>query len=452
MKKYRELNNAQSGQIIVFVAITLVVILGFAGLAIDGGRLYNDRRITQGTADTMAFTGALVIGQYIVDNPTSLITKDGVNVELLAINAAYARAEENGYLQSDPDKDISVDISTAIFDDGIYYLVTVEITSRIPPTFIQLVYDGPLESTARAVAKARPRQSLAYGFSIFASDPHGCKGVEFGGTSDILVEGGGVFSNSDACLSNCNSLVAGGAIEVEVLGGRIKTAGCVELNGGALLSPTPDEHVYSRTEPPLATPNCQDNIDIDESGNFSTVLGSYGTAYVNIHDIEFLKPGRYDEISNVGGDIFLAPGLYCIGSGGFSMTSGSVQGTGVTFFVYDGGDVKLTGGFVDISAPVDDLIDGDDNHWTGMMIYMVGDGLISLGGNGDMVYTGTIMALDPPAQSNAAKCDLNGNGDFIGFDVQLICWSIRYTGGANSYLRYSPPKNYYYPATIDLDE
>ena len=93
MKNLKEkIKKFESGQIIVFVALTFVVILGFAGLAIDGGRLYNDRRITQGTADTVAFTAALVIGQYVIDDPTIL----SLTVEDLAINAALDRAFQNG--------------------------------------------------------------------------------------------------------------------------------------------------------------------------------------------------------------------------------------------------------------------------------------------------------------------------------------------------------------------
>ncbi len=450
----KTLSGAQPGQIIYFVAITFVVLLGFGGLAIDGGRLYNDRRITQGTADTVAFTGALVIGQYILDDPKNLTQA----IEDLAIDAALDRALENGgFVEYDPLVDIAnqpksatINISGPYQDDGVYYLVEVELRSEIPPTFIQLVYDGPLVNTGRAVAKARPRQNLAYGYTIFGVDAHGCNAVDIGGTSDTVVEGGGIFSNSDACANNCKSIVVGGNIDVYV-DGDFSGVGCYEINGGSTtLDPIPTTGATPYDQVAIPEPVCDKDVYNFFGG--TKPMPDFGNAYNNVHDVVYLDPGRYDEIKIVGGDVFLRTGLYCIGSGGLNMSTGaSLQGENVSLYFHSGGDMKLTGGYVDLSAPTEELIDDDDNNWQGMLVYMVDSGEIDVGGNGEMYYTGTVMALEPPWNAGP-KCDFNGGAGTNGFGVQLICWSVRYTGGADSYLSYSPPDNYYYPATIDLIE
>ena len=44
-------NNSEGGQVLAFLAICFVVLLGFAALAIDGGMVFADRRQAQNAAD-----------------------------------------------------------------------------------------------------------------------------------------------------------------------------------------------------------------------------------------------------------------------------------------------------------------------------------------------------------------------------------------------------------------
>lgn len=50
------------GQVLVLVVFGLVVLLAFAGLALDSGRVYQTRRILQNAADSAAVTGAIELG------------------------------------------------------------------------------------------------------------------------------------------------------------------------------------------------------------------------------------------------------------------------------------------------------------------------------------------------------------------------------------------------------
>jgi hypothetical protein len=51
-------DQADQGATAVLVALSLLVLLGFAALAMDGGRAYNERRSTQNAADNAALAAA----------------------------------------------------------------------------------------------------------------------------------------------------------------------------------------------------------------------------------------------------------------------------------------------------------------------------------------------------------------------------------------------------------
>ena len=50
--------HSDSGQALIWFALSLVVLLGIAALAIDVGRLYGERRRMQNAADAAALAGA----------------------------------------------------------------------------------------------------------------------------------------------------------------------------------------------------------------------------------------------------------------------------------------------------------------------------------------------------------------------------------------------------------
>ena len=69
--------DAEEGQAIVVVAITMLAMLFGVGLAVDSGQLFNGRRTAQEAADAAAFAGATVLYQGgTVDQATSAATSD----------------------------------------------------------------------------------------------------------------------------------------------------------------------------------------------------------------------------------------------------------------------------------------------------------------------------------------------------------------------------------------
>src|SRR5689334_25165610 len=82
--------SQERGQALIMVALAVVGLFGFSALAIDGSRVFSDRRHAQNAADTAALAAALTKvrgGDYVL--------------------AAEKRAETNGYVT---DADSSVDV------------------------------------------------------------------------------------------------------------------------------------------------------------------------------------------------------------------------------------------------------------------------------------------------------------------------------------------------------
>src|SRR5690348_4984530 len=68
--------RTQRGQAIVLVALILVVLFGFLGLAIDGGRAYVDRRHMQASVDAAALAAAY---NYMNNNDYTLAEQAATN-------------------------------------------------------------------------------------------------------------------------------------------------------------------------------------------------------------------------------------------------------------------------------------------------------------------------------------------------------------------------------------
>jgi uncharacterized membrane protein len=51
--------HSEKGQALILIAFGIVTLIGFTALAVDGGRVFSDRRNAQNAADTSALAAAL---------------------------------------------------------------------------------------------------------------------------------------------------------------------------------------------------------------------------------------------------------------------------------------------------------------------------------------------------------------------------------------------------------
>src|SRR3954454_17844689 len=90
MKSNQNRRGNRRGAIMFMVAVMMVVLVGVVGLAVDGGRLYRERRNSQAAADQAAEAAAIELFQ-------SFPQYHGADGDGKARAAALAIATENGY-------------------------------------------------------------------------------------------------------------------------------------------------------------------------------------------------------------------------------------------------------------------------------------------------------------------------------------------------------------------
>ncbi len=131
-------NRAESGQAIVLLVFSVIALLAFAALAIDGGIIYVERRNTQNAADNGALASVLALcsGEANVTGP------------------AFTVAAQNGYDDNGTTNDVTVNyppVNGPHAGDSDYVEVIVD--SFLTGNFLHIVYSGPIQVQGRAVAR-----------------------------------------------------------------------------------------------------------------------------------------------------------------------------------------------------------------------------------------------------------------------------------------------------------
>ncbi|PKO04526.1 MAG: hypothetical protein CVU41_16480 [Chloroflexi bacterium HGW-Chloroflexi-3] len=442
-EEIRQKSKQESGQIIVLLAVSLLVLIIVAALAVDGGMIYSERRFAQNAADASSLAGGGAVLNYMetkltIDNKEfyQITGKDFTSCEEPKIKEAIQKSitvaknvaasnnfpgleylglnvyKGNGLWESTPNdsNDMDADHGIVIWCNAVdkYIDTQVKITSRITTAFAHLIFPGDLVTTNIAISRARPRVNIGFGNGIVSlSDTcqNNTDGMEYTGTGIINVLGGGIHSNS-CLIARGNVTVKGGA-------GITLNDPDATLIGGATLTPDPSGNTDPLSVEIPTEPVCKDNGVID------------GNTY---------KPGKYPSgIKITNGTWKFDPGTYCLFNN-LEITGGTVTGYGVTFFMKEG-NVKITGNAnVRLTATYD-----TSDPMAGMLIYMAADnpGLITLVGTDTSLFSGTVFAptgnIEAGGTSDGvtldeAGCTLSEGCEASTFNVQLIGWYVKVVG------------------------
>jgi hypothetical protein len=381
---HRQIKASESGQVLVILVFGIVVLLGFAALAIDGGMYYSDRRFDQNAADASALAGAggaanALDTAGVSINGFNCADTDVVAAITAAETAAIQRAAANGFVIDNDisdDHGVQVTCEDAGGESGSYLYISVAITTTTQTSFAHLIFAGDLENTVEAVTRVEPGDlgPFADGYALLALR-HECKGgdggLEFDGDSGTRVVTGGAFSN--ACI------VKDGTADVQVDAGAWYFTEYANNGTSGSILPDPDE-AEERIAMQVDEPACD---SLPWQGEVKKGAS--------------IQPGRYSKISITNKDtLTMAPGLYCL-AGTFKATGGVIEVSGsddegVTIFL-SGGDFDIAGGAqVNLRAPME----GFENPPAipGMLIYMAesNTGVIKINGNADSTYRGTVYA------------------------------------------------------------
>lgn len=438
-KEHRLYNKkSESGQVIVFLAVGIVFLMGIMALAIDGGMLYSDRRHAQNAADAAALAGGSGAAYYMRVNGINYTTflcgsTSVVNTQNAAEHEAIIIAGQNDYvIDSDISDHHGVSAECGIQDLGSYedkYLdVITKFTRETNSNFAHLFYSGPLLNQVEAITRIYPPAPLAFGKAIVSLNDSPCSGnmngVIFSGSSTTTITGGGVWSNG--CLTG-----NGSNFNVTVDNGGVGYAGS---STGTLTNIHPAPKHIPASLPDYSTyvnePICAglSNRTVPKSGD------------------AILQPGVYDSIHWTTGALTFSPGLYCITSAkGLDIQGGAIIGDGVTIFLKSGG-ATISGNVtpVDLRAPVESP--DPSPAVPGILMYMAqgNNSTISITGNSTSMYLGTIYAPEGDLYISGTS---SSNPTF---NTQLIGKNIEVSGGALIDINFSDEDNFENPPYMDM--
>jgi len=412
--------NSEKGQAIVYLAIGIVVFLGFVALAIDGGMALADRRHSQNTADAASLAGGAAAAISLENSHINYKNwdcsngKPGQTAYLAAENAAIARASANNFSidtnPSDHNGVVAICGSSPhswYGDKGdIYIDVTVEISATTPSNFLQLVFPKALHNEVDSVTRVRPRQPLGFGNAIVALNYKDCQGHQDGGimygNGEIVVQGGGVFSNG--CLRGNGqpnvTIHDGGAFGNDLDLGNANWDPAPEK----ITEQMPDSMYFIKPPPDCSKPNAY---------NVSSLPAT------------------------------LAKGLYCI-TGNLTINGGDrITGTDVTIYVPNGKVIVNGTPYLEISAPPANATDASPAI-PGLLLYLPPDNPnpVTFNGTEDSVLQGLILAPSSTIQLNGT-----GGNTYVG---QVIGWNVEIGGTSDFSLIYDDSVVYNKPTWIEL--
>jgi len=387
------INRSERGQAIMMILIAVVGMVGLTALAVDTGNAYAERRHAQNAADTSALAAALAKSR--LEDWSA---------------AGLARALSNGYNNNGTTNWVTVvspPTSGAYTGNTDYVQVTIR--SRTKTFFASILGVQAINNNVTAVGMGYPATTtpIVFGNAMVGLSPHGCSVFWNHGNSEAVVHNSGVFVNSDD--DTCAMRESGS--------GSI-TAPSFNLVGGATFHPG---HVIGAILPADQIPYPPVIDWPDPSAACTSNATKSGSS---------LSPGNYTGQFPPNGVDTLQPGVYCV-NGDFRVNGGAtLTGTGVTIYM-ESGDVVWNGGAtLNLSAQTT----GD---YAGLLLYapMSNDNPLTLNGNSDSHFTGTVLAP-------ASDVNILGTGAADGFHTQVIGYTVELGGTADTSIVYNDNENY----------
>ena len=279
----------------VLVAFMLIVLIGFIGLAVDGGRLYWERRILQNSVDA----AALAASDNYQDSQSISASMHSAAVEYAANERIYGTASASPSWSAS-----SVDVTWSGSTDSMHVVYTaagavsafgVSSTHHVGLAFIVVLGVGSTANVS-ALAEGHAKTGGVTGDALVTLSTVSCSG----GAGDSLK-------------------VQGGGSQLVVTGGNVQTNGSVTAGGSGIsvggnfadncTSPVPAGVTATGTKTAGAAP-------VSDPAFSSGPLASYSTAQSAGANV-VLSPGVYasDPSSSSANCYFMAPGIYQLNGG-----------------------------------------------------------------------------------------------------------------------------------------
>jgi hypothetical protein len=415
-----------------FVAVCMIPIVGMAAIVIDIGLLRDEQQQAVTAADAAALAGATEMFK-------SYIVYGGKDHNNAAVDSALTTAAANGFPQNGPNSNVIVNVWPDNYQGG------PRAGTQVPPGYIEVIItfklnrgfsliwgDDQLKGGARAVGRGR-YSPVAPGILVLdPTDPNSLSVTASGGVT--VTNGGSIIvdstSGSGASLSNTGNVTAS---DINLSGPSYSAS-----NTGTMIGTV--NYNVPRTPDPLAalTEPSVPSLPVLPATTLSTLGSNYSTTngvnYSGSANID-LYPGYYGgiKLSGTGSAILHdnadgSPGIYYIGSQGFSVTNaGGISGSNVMIYSAGTGSISLTGtGSVTLSPPTSGI-------YKGISVFQERSSTkqISITAQGNFNVTGTFYAA-------AAKVSVTAQGDYTNYiGSQWIAYQLAVTGSGNFTVNYN---------------
>jgi len=398
----------ESGQMIVMLAVSMTALMGFMALAVDVGILFHVRREVQIAADAAAMAGAL---DYHYNGSQSSAT-----------TAAQRAASQNG-VTNGSNGTVAVSPQLGSLYNSPYGVGFVQAIVSVPnPTMFMRLF-GMTSVNLVSSAVAGPGASQGCVWTL------GGSGTDIGGSGDLtavnLVSGTGceIYDNSNS--GTALDLTGGGSISAKQVG----------VTGGfsGTVRPTPITGMVPVTNPlaSLAAPGIPGGgscpVESFTTGNHPLGPGCYSSISISGNASMTLSAGNYtiqgDFSDSSSRGLTLGSGRYLVGKGLQLTGTGSVTGTGISFFTgltppFTPSDATVLSraGTVDLTAPNS----GTDN---GILIFQSGSDTQAM----TITEPGNSMTLEGIVYAPNAALDFGGAGSSNVY-ADFVVGSLNITG------------------------
>jgi len=343
--------NRRSGQMLIFVTLSLSVLIAMIGLAVDLGYSYYIKTLTQVAADSAAQAAAVfaknngyACGTGITCGTAYNCASPPTTPAVTPFEAGCLYAKANGFVNTGSQTVSFIANNTATPNESTNtpsIWIQANVAQTVGHWFLygSGFHSGSVASQAIAGISTTPAPACLYILS-----PTAAGALTIAGGSGIVTSGCGVYVNSNSStainLNNDGDLTATG-------GGVIDVVGRVSIASGSTMTPTAT--TFAGAADPLA------NLAVPTVSSTCDHTGyslAYGTATIS--------PGVYcgGITAGGGGTLTMSSGLYIMNGGGFNNGNGAtINGTGVTIYLtgqhgYTAAGMQLEGGSTtNLTAP-----------------------------------------------------------------------------------------------------
>jgi Putative Flp pilus-assembly TadE/G-like len=400
------------GGVSVWLVLGLTGILGVLALGMDGGRMQEERRRAQATADAAALAAA-------ADLYENWWTYHGKDHSSSAQNAALKAAAANGYANDGTTSVVTVNTppATGTFAGQAEY-VEVIAEYRLGTTFGRIFTNKDLPVEARAVARGRPAKIGLLLLSPAAGNAFLNKSLAFAVLGNPII-----VNSTDNQALNQAGLGLLVASRYDITGNFVNSGGIIlgKMNTG--VRPTADP-LRKLPAPNVAASPVQSNKQLVINSLLPTIL----------------KPGVYQGGIKIQGAsvVTMLPGVYILEGGGLQVQNlATLAGLDVMIYntagVFPAGPITISSlGKMVLTAPL-------SGTYQGISVFQ--DRAVSqpltVTGAGLMAFTGTVYA--PSADVTLGSIVAAGI-DTLGGAYICNTISISGIGSINLDLGNNPPR------------